>query len=242
MAPQPPVVILVRPQLGVNIGAAARAMMNTGLCEMRLVAPREPWPNEHALPAAGKASVILDAAKVFPDVAAATADLSRVYATTWRDRGLVKWVVTPRQAATELRAYEGRAGVLFGPERTGLANEDLAPAQAIVTVPLNPEHPSLNLAQAVLLVGYEWWMAGDTSPPRALERNHAPPATAGEMANFMARLVQHLDEGGFLYPPEKRAGMIQNLEALFGRLEPTGQELNTLHGVVKALRSPRQRG
>ncbi len=239
---QPPAIILVRPQLGVNIGSAARAMMNTGLTDLRLVAPREGWPNEHALPAAGKASVILDAAKVYDSVAAATADLTQVYATTWRGRGLVKWVVTPRQAAVELRTATAPAGVLFGPERTGLANEDLAQAQALITVPLNPEHPSLNLAQAVLLVGYEWWMAADSSPPRELERNHAPPATQAELANFMTRLIEQLDEGGFLYPPEKREGMVHNLQALFGRLEATEHEIGTLHGIVKALRAPRKRG
>ena len=240
-----PAIILVRPQLGVNIGTAARAMLNSGLTDLRLVAPREGWPNEHATPAAAGAVALLEQARVFPDVASATADLQRVYATTWRGRELVKWIVTPRQAAQELRGHAAlgtRCGVLFGPERTGLENEDLAFAQAIVTVPLNPEFPSLNLAQAVLLVGYEWWLAADATPPRQLERNHSPPVTQGEFDNFMARLFQHLEDCGFFHPPEKREGMRQNLQAAFTRMEPTDQELRTLHGAVKALRFPRQRG
>lgn len=241
---RPPAVILVRPQLGVNIGTAARAMMNTGLDDLRLVAPREGWPNPHAEPAAAGAVGLLERARVFPDVASAVADLHRVYATTWRGRDLVKWIVTPREAAAEFRRHDAageRCGVLFGPERTGLENEDLAAAQAIVTVPLNPAFPSLNLAQAVLLVGYEWWQAADATPPRQLERNHSPPATRGELDNFIARLIQHLDEVGFLFPPEKSEGMKQNLAAAVARMQPTDQELRTLHGAIKTLRYPRQR-
>lgn len=239
-----PAIILVRPQLGVNIGTAARAMMNCGLGDLRLVAPREGWPNPQAEPAAAGAVELLARARVFPDVASAVADLNRVYATTWRGRDLVKWIVTPREAAQEFRRYGAagqRCGVLFGPERTGLENEDLAAAQAILTVPLNPAFPSLNLAQAVLLVGYEWWLAGDATPPRQLERNYSPPATRAEVDNFLARLVQHLEETGFFFPPEKSEGMRQNLAAAVARMEPTDQELRTLHGAIKTLRFPRQR-
>ncbi len=239
-----PAVILVRPQLGVNIGTAARAMMNCGLTDLRLVQPREGWPNEHAVAPAAGAAEVLEGARVFDSVAAATADLQRVYATTWRGRELVKWVVTPRQAAAEIHALSAggaHCGVLFGPERTGLENEDLASAQAIITVPLNPAFPSLNLAQAVLLVGYEWWLAGQETAPRILQRNWAPAATQEEIGNFLTRFFQHLQDCGFFHPPEKAEGMRQNLAATLARMDPTSQELNTLHGAVKALRFPRQR-
>lgn len=234
-----PAVILVRPQLGVNIGTAARAMLNCGLDELRLVAPREGWPNAHAWPAASGAVAVLEQAKVYATLAEATADLTRLYATTWRERGLVKWILTPEEAARDIRqlaAEGGRSGLLFGPERTGLENEDLAGVEAIVSVPLNPDFPSLNLAQAVLLIGYAWWMAGEAPPPRRLEHGLSPLAGRAALDNFIARLVQHLDETGFFHPPEKREHMVRNLEACFGRLQPTEQELRTLFGAIKALR------
>lgn len=239
-----PAIILVRPQLGVNIGTAARAMMNCGLTDLRLVQPREGWPNEHAVAPAAGAAAVLEGVRVFESVAAATADLRRVYATTWRGRELVKWIVTPRQAAAEIHeqtAAGAPCGVLFGPERTGLENEDLAAAQAIITVPLNPAFPSLNLAQAVLLVGYEWWLAGQETAPRVLQRNWAPAATQAELDNFLGRFFQHLRDCGFFHPPEKAEGMRQNLAAAIARMDPTDQELRTLHGAVKALRFPRKR-
>jgi len=234
-----PAVILVRPQLGVNIGTAARAMLNCGLDDLRLVAPREGWPNAHAWPAASGAIAVLEKARVFATLEEATADLTRLYATTWRERGLVKWIFTPEEAARDIRQLAsegGTSGLLFGPERTGLENEDLARVEAIVTVPLNPEFPSLNLAQAVLLVGYAWWTAGQETPARRLETGLSPLAGRAALDNFMARLVQHLDETGFFHPPEKREHMVRNLEACFGRLQPTEQELRTLFGAIKALR------
>lgn len=234
-----PAVILVRPQLGVNIGTAARAMLNCGLDDLRLVAPREGWPNAHAWPAASGAVRVLEEARVFATLDEATADLSRLYATTWRERGLVKWIFTPAEAAKDIRQHAGeggKSGLLFGPERTGLENEDLARVDAIVSVPLNPEFPSLNLAQAVLLIGYEWWMAAQQTPAKRLEHGMSPLAGRAKLDNFIARLVQHLDETGFFHPPEKRDHMLRNIEACFGRLQPTEQELRTLFGAIKSLR------
>ena len=236
--PGSPVVILVRPQLADNIGTAARAMANGGLFHMRLVAPRDGWPQERAWRTASGADRILDAATVFPDVAAATADLHRVFATCPRPRHIVKPVLTARGAAAELRAVAARglsAGVLFGPERAGLDNDDMAAADALVRYPLNPGFMSLNLAQAVLVVAYEWWLAEDETPPRALMTNETRVARKGELDNFLDHLVRELDASGFLRNKAKRPGMVRNIRHLFERGEVTEQELRTLHGVVTEL-------
>ena len=234
-----PVVILVDPQLGENIGMVARAMLNTGLSELRLVRPRDGWPNPKAEAAAAGADVVLEGVELFETTADAVADLQRVYAASARPRGMVKRVLDPRETAKRLRgaAAEGqRVGLLFGPERSGLKNEDLAMADAVVSVPLNPGFTSLNLAQAVLLLGYEWFRAERPPQPERLERNRGRLARKAELANFMARLESALDATGFLLPAEKRAGMVRNLHALFGRMDLTEPEVNTLHGIISALR------
>ena len=243
-----PVVILVDPQLGENIGMVARAMLNCGLSELRLVRPRDGWPNEAAVAAASGADLVLDGARLYDTTAEALADLNRVYATTARARGLVKHLVTPRQAAAEIHralAAGERAGLLFGPERAGLTNDDLALADTLLAVPLNPAFASLNLAMAVLIVGYEWFqVAGETArgtPPRRLESDGQAPAVKAELVSFFERLEAALDETGFLYPPEKRPGMVRNLRNLFQRLAPTDQDLRTLHGIVSALRGAKRR-
>ncbi len=236
--PGSPIVILVRPQLADNIGTAARAMANGGLFHMRLVAPRDGWPQERAWRTASGADRILDAATVFPDVAAATADLHRVFATCPRPRHIVKPVLTARGAGAELRAVAARglsAGILFGPERAGLDNDDMAAADALVRYPLNPGFMSLNLAQAVLVVAYEWWLAEDATPPRALMTNETRVARKGELDNFLDHLVRELDASGFLRNKAKRPGMVRNIRHLFERGEVTEQELRTLHGVVTEL-------
>ncbi|MDH3593271.1 MAG: RNA methyltransferase [Rhodospirillales bacterium] len=238
-----PAVVLVDPQLGENIGMVARAMLNCGLSELRLVRPRDGWPNEAAVSAAAGADTVLEHARLYDTTAAAVADLARVYAATARPRGMVKPVVTPRRAAAELRAAlaEGlRAGLLFGPERSGLVNDDLALADTLLAVPLNPAFASLNLAMAVLLVGYEWFQVADATPPRRLEAGGQPPAGKAELVNFFQRLEAALDETGFLHPPEKRPGMVRNLRNMIQRLEPTDQDLRTLHGIISALRSGRR--
>ncbi len=233
-----PVIILVEPQLAENIGAAARAMLNCGLSEMRLVQPRPEWPSERARATSSGAEAVLDAAGVFRSVAEATADLQRVYATTGRARDLVKLVMTPPQAVAEMRAELGRGervGVLFGPERTGLLNDDVALADTVITVPLNPAFSSLNLAQAVLIIAYEWLTAGDATASVALHHGASPPATKAHLTSFLTRLEAELDDCGFLRNAEMRPAMVRNIRAIFGRAELTDQEIRTLHGILTEL-------
>ncbi len=233
-----PVVILVRPQLADNIGACARAMANGGLFHLRLVAPRDGWPQEKAWRNASGADRILDAATVFASVPDAVADLHRVFATCPRPRHIIKPVLTARGAAAELHEIGARglrAGVLFGPERAGLDNDDMAQADALVRYPLNPAFMSLNLAQAVMVLAYEWWIAADTTPPRALMTNETQVATKGELENFLTHLVDQLDACGFLRNLPKRPGMVRNIRHFFQRGEVTEQELRTLHGIVTEL-------
>jgi len=240
-----PAVILVKPQLGENIGMVARAMLNCGLTELRLVRPRDGWPSEKAEAAASGADAVIAGVTLYDTTEDAIADLQRVYATTARPRGMVKPVVTPAQAAAELRAEAAaghRTGLLFGPERSGLVNDDIALADAVLTVPLNPAFSSLNLAQAVLLVGHAWFLAADETAPRKLETNEGRPASKAEVVNFFERLETALDETGFLWPPEKRPTMVRNLRNLFHRIAPTEGEVNTLHGIISALRSGRTVG
>jgi tRNA/rRNA methyltransferase len=241
-----PVVVLVRPQLADNVGACARAMANGGLFHMRLVAPRDGWPQEKAWRMASGADRILDAATVHDTVADAVADLHHVFATCPRPRHIVKPVLTARGAAVELREICNRGlrtGLLFGPERAGLDNDDMAQADALVRFPLNPAFMSLNLAQAVMVMAYEWWTADDGTPPRTLMTNESKLATKGLLENFLTHLVDQLDACGFLRNQPKRPGMVRNLQHLFQRGEVTEQELRTLHGVVTELAiGRRQRG
>ena len=240
LAPTPgsPVVVLVRPQLAENIGAAARAMANGGLFHLRLVAPRDGWPQERAWRSASGADRILDAASVHEDVASAVADLHRVFATCPRPRHVIKPVLTARGGAAELRAVGARglgSAILFGPERAGLDNDDMARCDALIRYPLNPAFNSLNLAQAVVIMAYEWWLAVDATPPRALMTNETGVASKGELDNLMGHLTRELDASGFLRNAAKRPGMVRNLRHLFERGEVTSQELRTLHGVVTEL-------
>ena len=241
-----PVVILVRPQLADNIGSVARAMANGGLFHLRLVAPRDGWPQDRAWRTASGADRILDAATVHENVADAVADLHHVFATCPRPRHIVKPVLTARGAAAELRTIctrDLRTGLMFGPERAGLDNDDMAHADALIRYPLNPAFMSLNLAQAVMVMAYEWWTADDATPPRALMTNETHVATKGELENFLGHLVRELDECGFLRNLPKRPGMVRNIRHLFLRGEVTEQELRTLHGVVTELAlGRRQRG
>jgi TrmH family RNA methyltransferase len=241
-----PVVVLVRPQLADNIGAVARAMANGGLFELRLVAPRDGWPQEKAWRQASGADRILEAVSVHATVAEAVADLQHVYATCPRPRHIIKPVLTARGAAAELRSVCGRglrAGLLFGPERAGLDNDDMAQADALVRYPLNPAFMSLNLAQAVMVLAYEWWSFAEDTPQRTLMTNETEIATKAELENFLAHLIDQLDACGFLRNAPKRPGMVRNLRHLFQRGEVTQQELRTLHGVVTELAiGRRQRG
>ena len=239
-----PAIILVEPQLGENIGTAARAMYNCGLTDLRLVRPRDGWPSEKAQAAASGADIVLEHARLYDSVEEAIGALRRVYATTARDRYMVKRIVTPREAAAETRALiaagEG-CGILFGPERTGLLNEHIALADTVISVPLNPAFSSLNLAQAVLIVGYEWFTAGDATPASQLVTGHSRPATKDRLIRFFEHLEEELDRNGFMRDPEKRPSMVRNLRNLFQRADCTEQELRTLHGVVTSFAGPRQR-
>jgi tRNA/rRNA methyltransferase len=234
---RPPVVILNAPQLAENIGAVARVMANFGLSELRLVNPRDGWPQGRAWASASGADWPLDGARVFASVVEAIADLQRVYATTARPRELQLPVLTPRQAAGELRAHaaEGlRTGLLFGGERAGLETADVALCQAVVTIPIDPKFRSLNLAQAVAVNGYEWWTAAQDAPPPAF-RPGAAPAEAGALYGFYEHLERELQAAGFFHPPEKTPSMVQNLRSALGRAAFTDQEVRTLRGVVTAL-------
>ncbi|HIJ63394.1 MAG TPA: RNA methyltransferase [Rhodospirillaceae bacterium] len=233
-----PAIILVRPQLAENVGTTARAMLNCGLVELRLVEPREDWLCQKAVAASSGADAVLKAARAFSSTEEAIADLHRVYATTGRNRFMVKPVVTPRQAAAELRAHVAGAlntGVLFGPERTGLENDDVSLADVVITVPLNPDYCSLNLAQSVLLVGYEWFQAGDPAEPRAMTKGAAPVADKAQLIGFFQHLERELDDCGFFRVGEKRPSMVRNIRNMFERADLTQQELRTLHGIIHEL-------
>jgi tRNA/rRNA methyltransferase len=238
------VIILVEPQLGENIGTAARAMMNCGLGELRLVRPRDGWPNPKAVAAASGADEVIQGARLFDTTATAIAGLHRVYGTTARHRGMIKPVVTPRQAALEMHTAAARGeriGVLFGPERTGLVNDDIPLADTILQVPLNPTYSSLNLAQAVLIIGYEWFQAAVDVPARELVTNETRPATKAELLNFFTHLEKELDDCGFLRHADKRPTMVRNIRNIFQRAELTEQEIRTLHGIIKELAHERVR-
>ncbi len=237
-----PEIVLVHPQIGENIGTTARAMLNCGLLNLRLVKPREAWPNQKAAAAAAGATEVLDRARLFDTTGEAVADLNRLYATSARPRDLVKPVMSPRKAALEMAGLisrGGKVGILFGAERSGLDNDDVTIADAIIEVPVNPEFSSLNLAQAVLICAYEWRMAamgdeGESEPPRR-GRPRAAPASKDDMAGFHAHLEAELDRAGFLYPSEKRARMVRNIRNLFARADLTAQEVRTLRGIIAAL-------
>ena len=228
---RPPAIVLVRPQLGENIGMAARAMLNCGLDELRIAAPRDGWPNPAARAAAAGADAAIDGARVFATTAEAVADLQLVLATTARRRDLEKPVHDPREAARLLRDSGARTGVLFGPERSGLDNDELGQAAAIVEAPLNPDFPSLNLAQAVFLVAWEWRMAGPPPVP-------PPPselAAAEAFEGFWRHLDDALDAAGYYREPKLKPTSQRNLRAIFTRAGLTGQEVRTLRGVIARL-------
>ncbi|HEY0834668.1 MAG TPA: RNA methyltransferase [Azospirillum sp.] len=240
-----PTVILVEPQLGENIGACARAMLNCGLTELRLVRPRDGWPNEKAVAAASGADLVLDNAGLFATTAEAVADLHVVYATTVRTRDMIQEFVTPRVAAEQMRGHHAaghRVGVMFGPERTGLFNDDLTLAEKLITVPLNPAFSSLNLAQAVLLIGYEWFQTGEVPPDRVLHTGQTRPATKAELVNFFEHMEGELDRTGFFTSPEKRPSMVRTIRNAFERMQMTEQEVRTFHGILAALTGRRKGG
>ena len=233
-----PVFILVRPQLAENVGTAARAMMNCALEEMRLVDPDEDHLCSRAIAASSGAEEVLHRAKVFNSVAEAVADLQKVYATTGRPRDMIKPVFTGQGMAKDILEHERhgiKCGVLFGPERTGLENDDMIYADAIVNIPLNPKHCSLNLAQAVLLTGYELFRLSDTTQDHFLSMPKTEPADKQETEHLFDHLEQELERAGYFKSPEKRPRMMRNLCNIFMRAELTSQDVRTLHGVITDL-------
>jgi tRNA/rRNA methyltransferase len=239
----PPAVILDKPQLAENIGAVARVMGNFGLTDLRLVAPRDGWPQERAWATSSGADWPLENARVFERVEDAIADLQLVHAATARPRETELPVLTPRRSAAAL--YEGAGsglavGVLFGAERAGLETEDIALTHAIVTVPVDPKFASLNLAQAVAVTAYEWRAAVLDAPPPKF-RPGAPPADQAAMLGLYEHLEGELDFSGFFFPPEKRPSMVRNLRVMLGRARMTEQEVRTFRGVVTALTKGRGR-
>ncbi len=216
-------------------------MLNFGLTDMRLVAPRDGWPNPQAGPAASGADAVLERAQVFDSVADAVADCAPVYATTVRKRGITKPVITPEAAAREIHGgQQGRAAILFGPERSGLETDDVAIARSIVTVPINPEFGSLNLAQAVILVAYEWSKGIALAQPT--DTGLPEPAPQEELDGMIGQLDAMLDAAGFYFPPDRVPATKRTLRTLLTKPGWSSQEVRTLRGVLSALANPRQRG
>ncbi|MBA4355492.1 MAG: rRNA methyltransferase [Novosphingobium sp.] len=227
-------IVLVRPQLGENIGKAARAMLNFGLVEMRLVSPRDGWPNPSAGPAAAGADVVLEQAQVFESLADAVADCAHVYATTVRKRGVIKPVLTPEEAARDIIAAPGRSAFVFGPERSGLETDDVALARAIVTVPINPQFGSLNLAQAVILCAYEWSKHADLVQPTV--EDILPPAPQEDFEGMFEQLCGMLEPRGYFEPESRAATTRRTLRSVLTKAGWNHLEVRTLRGVLSVLR------
>jgi len=240
-----PAFVLVRPQMGENIGASARAMYNFGLTHMRVVAPRDGWPNERAVALASGAGRLLDQAGIVDTTEAAIRDCTYVFATTGRVRGLTKPIVSPERAMAQARAIHdagGKVAVLFGPERAGLENEDVAQANAIISVPVNPDFPSLNLAQCVLLTAYEWRRASAEVSPEVMELAKTEFASGLEIEKLGDHFEERLEVAGFFFPETKAAGMRLNLRNMWARLPLTRADVQTLHGMLRQMVRWKERG
>ena len=233
-----PSFVLVRPQMGENIGAAARAMRNFGLDRMRIVAPRDGWPNPKAVAMSSGAGRLLNEAQLFDDLAGSLADRTFVFATTARQRGLTKPVYSPERAmqiAAEKIAAGEKVAVLFGPERAGLENEDIAKANSIISVPVNPEYASLNLGQCVLLIAYEWMRQNGEVVHESTDLGKGDWATGIDVEKLVQHYQDRLEEAGFFYPPEKAEGMKVNLRNLWSRMRMTRADVQMLHGVMRQM-------
>jgi tRNA/rRNA methyltransferase len=236
MAANPPVIVLVRPQLGQNIGKAARAMLNFGLTEMRLVAPRDGWPNPDAGPSASGADIVLERAQVFDTVQQAIADCSTVYASTVRRRDLVMPVIGPEEMADRITASAECSAILFGAERSGLETEDVALAQTIVTVPINPDFGSLNLAQAVILLAYEWSKRTPLAQPPAKDLEAS--ALQGEIDGLIGQLDEALVAKGYFHPPSRTQSTRNTIRTIFTKTGWSSREVKAVRGIIRALVAP----
>jgi tRNA/rRNA methyltransferase len=230
---EPPVIVLVRPQLGENIGKAARAMLNFGLAEMRLVAPRDGWPNPSAGPAASGADIVLEQASVHETLADAVADCAHVYATTVRKRGVTKPVVTPDEAARQIHGAAARSAIVFGPERSGLETDEVALARAILTVPVNPGFASLNLAQAVILCAYEWSKLAGMDIPTAEEE--LPPAPQDELEGLIRHFEALLEPRNYFFPESRAAASHRTLRNMLTKPGWNALEVRTMRGILSTL-------
>ena len=235
---RPPIVVLVRPQLGQNIGKAARAMLNFGLTELRLVEPRDGWPNPDAGPAASGADLVLEKAEVFASLADAIADCPTVYASTVRRRGLAMPVVSPEEMADAIAGSPGRCAMLFGPERAGLETDEVALANAIVTVPINPNFGSLNLAQAVILLAYEWSRRSALAQPPA--RDLEAPAPHSELEALVAQLEAALEDKDYYHPPERTRATKNTIRSIFTKTGWSSREVKAVRGIIRALAQPKR--
>jgi len=233
-AAQSPIIVLVRPQLGENIGKCARAMLNFGLTELRIVDPRDGWPNPDAGPSAAGADIVLDKAPIYQTTAEAVADCSHIYATTVRKRGVTKPVVTPQEAATQMRSADGKSAILFGREASGLETEDVALARSILTVPINPDFGSLNLAQAVILCAYEWSKGESLSQPTA-EDEALPPAPQQELDGLVGHFEQLLEPKGYFLPKDRADATRKTLRSVLTKPAWNSLEVRTLRGVLSSL-------
>lgn len=233
-----PIIILVNPQMGENIGATARAMLNCGLTNLRLVNPRDGWPSERAEAMSAGALEVMPPVQVFASLEDAIADCQTIYATTARARDLVKPVMTARSAGVAMHqdiAEGQKIAILFGAERSGLTNDEVMMAHKLITIPLNPDFSSLNLGQSVLLVSYEWSQGTFNAPEIALPLGKSNPAPAELFNGFFDRLDNELLKGGFYRVAEMKDIISRNIRSLFSRAHPTDQEINTLHGIITTL-------
>lgn len=239
MSAAKPVIVLVRPQLGQNIGKAARAMLNFGLTEMRLVAPRDGWPNPEAGPAASGADIVLEQAEIFESTKGAIADCNLVFASTVRRRDLVVPVVGPEEMATQIAASPGRSAVLFGPERSGLETDEVGLANSIVTVPINPDFGSLNLAQAVILLAYECSRRAGLAQPTA--KLTEPAAPHAELEGLIGQLYGELEAKGYFHPPSRTRATRNTLRTIFTKAAWSSREIKAIRGIIRALVDPPRR-
>lgn len=237
-----PAIVLVRPQLGENIGKTARAMLNFGLTDLRLVAPRDGWPNPSAGPAASGADTVLEQARVYETLAEAIADCHHVYATTVRKRGVTKPVVTPEEAARAMAGAPGQSAILFGPERSGLETDDVAVAHSILTIPINPDFGSINLAQAVIIIAYEWSRHGGRAAMASpTETDLDPPAPMVELDGMIAQLFAMLEAKNYFFPEDRAPATRRTLRNLLTKPGWNSNEVRTLRGVLSSLeRAPRK--
>ena len=234
-----PAIVLVRPQLGENIGKAARAMLNFGLTDLRLVSPRDGWPNPSAGPAASGADLVLEQTRVFDSVAEAVADCPFVYATTVRKRGLVVPVVSPEEAAREIHGQAGPSAILFGAERSGLATDEVAVAGKIITVPINPEFRSLNLAQAVILIAYEWSKATELAVPTEGDETE-PRASQAHLEGLIGQLYDALEAADYFHPPDRTPATKNTIRTILTKAGWSAREVQALRGIVRALSESRR--